>query len=292
MTEAVRESAGPRAALSRALDAALTSVLRIVCSVGLANAILLVVITVAGRPTAFAITAAIAWAGIWWLMIDRADGLRRVLRRRPALLVGPAILGMVPFALDGGLQGTLGTQVLWLTWVAAVTVSAPMTLMTAAAMTAATVAALAALGMTAHDFLAGPDRFQAALLICNPLLAAAVGLALVGVFRGRLAGVADELAGLRAGAPASTPALTALLGRAPEPLLLTARADAARARPWGLTQAEQEIVALLRSGLTVKQIALERNGSVLTVRTHVKHAKSKVGARTISELITRTWPTG
>jgi len=290
MTEALLELARPRAALSRALDAALTAVLRIVCGIGLANAILLVVITLAGRPTPFGSAAASVWAGLWWLMLERANGLRLVLGRWPALLIVMAVIGMAPVALDGGLEGTLGTQAVWLTWVAAVTVSAPTTLVTAVAMTAATIGALVASGMTAHDLFTGPDRFQATLLICNPLLAAGVGLALVGVFRRRLAGVADELADIRTGAPASTPALTEFLHRSPAPLLLAARAGAVSARPWGLTQAEQEVLALLRAGLTIKQIALERNGSVLTVRTHVKRAKRKVGVRTVSELIMRTWP--
>lgn len=124
------------------------------------------------------------WAALWWLMFDRADGLRVLLGRWPGLLVAMAVAGMAPVALDGGLEGTLGTQALWLTWVAAVTVSASMTLVTAVAMAVAAAGALAASGMSAHDLIFGADRFQATLLICTPLLAGATGLAVVGVFRG------------------------------------------------------------------------------------------------------------
>lgn len=74
-------------------------------------------------------------------------------------------------------------------------------------------------------------------------------------------------------------------------MLLEARVAGATTLPWGLTPAEREVVARLRAGLTVQQVALERGNSVLTVRTHVKRAKRKVGARNLNELIARTWPT-
>ena len=98
---------------------------------------------------------------------------------------------------------------------------------------------LAAAGLTLHEFGAGPARLQATLSVCTPLLASAVGLALVGVFRGVLAGAADGLTAIYGGAEASTPALTQLLRRGqpptPQQLLLTALPPAAPGRPWGLT---------------------------------------------------------
>jgi DNA-binding CsgD family transcriptional regulator len=63
---------------------------------------------------------------------------------------------------------------------------------------------------------------------------------------------------------------------------MTARqAIAAAARSYGvLTRREREIMSLLAEGLTTQQVAGTLFLSVLTVRTHVRNAKEKLGART------------
>jgi DNA-binding CsgD family transcriptional regulator len=60
-----------------------------------------------------------------------------------------------------------------------------------------------------------------------------------------------------------------------DPVALTAR----------LTPAEFRIVEQLASGLAAKQIAVASGVSLLTVRTQIKHAKRKTGARTLAELV-------
>lgn len=277
-------------ARSPALQAAQTSVLRIVCAIGLTDAVLNALVTVAGRRTAFGLIAAGAWVVLWWLLLARADRASEWLGRRPLSLVVMAVVGMAPVAVDGGLEGTLTTQAIWFTWVAAMIISARLTLLAAGAMSTAVTAALAASGMSAHELLAGPDRFQVALLVCAPLLAALVALAVVGVFRDVLRGAGAALADLRTGAPASTSRLTQLIRQDRAPLLELGRAEPVRAPVAQLTEAESEVVALLREGRTPQQIALDRGRSLHTVRTQIKRAKRKVGARTINELIARTWP--
>lgn len=271
-----------RVALSGALDAATTSVLRIICALGTANGALMLVVTAAGHRTAFALVAATAWVAVWWLLRQRAHELAGRLSRQPGLLVVVAVVGIAPIALDGGLEGTLSTQAIWLTWVAAVTISAGMTLALAGVMALATTAALIGAGMSVDELLSGPDRFQATLLIFNPIVVALVGLALVGVFRRILGGAADALVDIREGGAASTPGLTQLLHRQ-APRLLQAPA------PEALTEAEQAIVAMLRDGLMPKQIAHRRQTALSTVRTQIKHIKRKTGARTLNDLIGRTW---
>lgn len=275
-------------ATTRALKVAQASVLRLVCGLGLANAALMVVVTVIARPTGFGIVVAVTWLAVWGLLLDGAETAQAWFARRPVSLVAMAAIGMAPVALDGGLEGTLTTQALWLTWVAAVTVSARMTLATAGAMSAAAAMAMALSGMGPHDLFVGSDRFQVTLLICTPLVAALVGLAVVGVFRTVLAGADDTLAAIAAGARASTPALGQLLHRHSRELLGAGTSNVGGR--FDLTETEAEIVALLRGGRTPQQIALDRGRSIHTVRTQIKHAKRKVGARTINELITRTWP--
>lgn len=278
---------GPSSALVPTLAVAQTSVLRIVCGLGLANAVLLLLVTVAARPTAFAIAVGTGWVGAWGLMARRVGHLRACLERRPWLLVTVAVAGSAPIAVDG-VGGTLTTQPVWLTWVAAVTVSASMTLLIAGVMSLGTVAALAFSGLGSRELVAGPDRFQVVLLIGTPLFAAIVGLAVVGVFRAVLAGARDTLSGIAAGAPASTVALGRLLRG--EPARLLPSGSAALGEPSArLTETESEIVALLCAGRTPKQIALERGRSIHTVRAQIKHAKRKLEVRTINELIARAW---
>jgi DNA-binding CsgD family transcriptional regulator len=80
---------------------------------------------------------------------------------------------------------------------------------------------------------------------------------------------------IRAGAPVLTPALAAAV--AGPRLLSPGRATA-------LTPAEVRAVEALASGRAPKQIALDQRVSLSTVRTHLKHAKRKTGARTLREL--------
>jgi DNA-binding CsgD family transcriptional regulator len=60
-----------------------------------------------------------------------------------------------------------------------------------------------------------------------------------------------------------------------DPFALTAR----------LTRAELRVVEQLALGLAAKQIAFASGVSVPTVRTQIKHAKRKTGARTLAELV-------
>lgn len=264
-------------------NAAATSVLRVICSLGIANALVMVLVTTLAARTPFALGGSMIWVAAWWLLRVRADGLPEYLRRRAALLILAGAVSMTPIALDGGLESTLTTQAVWLTWVAAVTVSARATLTMAIAMAVVTACALATSGMSFAEFARGPERFQATLLVLNPVVMALVGLALVGVFRQILSGAGEALQGVRRGGPASTAAMTQVLHREP-PRLLEAPP------PEPLTEAEQAVVAMLRDGLLPKQIALQRGTSLSTVRTQIKHAKRKTGARTLNDLIRRTWP--
>lgn len=280
----------PGMSLAPAPAVAQASILRLVCGLGLTNAVLMVIVTVAVRPTLFAISAAAAWVATWALLIRHAQWVQSWLARAPGALYAMALLGMVPVAFDAGLDGTLTTQAVWLTWVAAVTVSASRTLLAAVSMSLATAAVLAWSGMSTYELFRGPDRFQVTLLICTPVVTALVGLAVVGVFRDLLQNATAILDDVAAGGPASTPALGRLLHRGPQSLLTAGPPSPPATKP-ELTRTEADIVAMLRDGHTPKQIALQRGRSIHTVRTQIKHAKRKVGARTLNELISRTWPT-
>lgn len=268
--------------ISEATHAAVTSVLRVICAIGIANALVMVGVTILVARTPFALGGAIAWVALWWLLRAHADGLPQRFARRPVLLILFGTASVAPIAVDGGLESTLTTQALWLTWIAAVTISAPATVAMAVAMAAATAAGLAAAGLSVNEFAVGPDRFQATLLIFNPIVVTLAGLALVGVFRHIFNTGGAALDAIRHGEPASTPAMTRLLRREPSRLL-----EAPPVEP--LTEAERAVVMMLRDGLLPKQIARQRGSSLATVRTQIKHAKRKTGARTLNDLIRRTW---
>lgn len=273
----------PRRAATTGSDAVI-SVLRVICALGMANALLMVIVTVLARRTPIALCGALGWLAVWWLLRERAHDLPARIRRRPALLILFGMAAVAPIAVDGGLESTLTTQAMWLTWMAAVTVSARATLTMAMAMTVATAGALTAAGLSVNEFATGTDRFQATLLIFNPVVVALAGVALVGVFRQVVDGAGEAIDAVRhGGAAASTPALTRLLHSEPPRLLRSPP-------PEPLTAAEAAVVAMLRDGLLPKQIALQRGTSLATVRTQIKHAKRKSGARTLNDLIRRTWP--
>jgi DNA-binding CsgD family transcriptional regulator len=112
-----------------------------------------------------------------------------------------------------------------------------------------------------------------------------VALALLGLtrlFMRFLLDVEAMLDRLRRGDPALTPALTrAVLSAGRAPLALPAP------KPTRLTPAERRVVDGLTRGRAPKELAHEWGLSLATVRTHIKRAKRKAGARTISELVAR-----
>lgn len=89
----------------------------------------------------------------------------------------------------------------------------------------------------------------------------------------------QTLQDIHEGAPAFTPALAYAI--APERLALPA------ARP-DLTPAQRRVVEALANGLTPQQIAFGQDVSLSTIRTHIKHAKRKLGAQTLPELAAMT----
>lgn len=89
--------------------------------------------------------------------------------------------------------------------------------------------------------------------------------------------VEPTLHAIRAGSPATTPALERAL-RA-EPIALPAAPTSAR-----LTATERRVVQGLADGLVAKELAFSWGVSINTVRTHISNAKRKTGARTLREL--------
>ena len=118
--------------------------------------------------------------------------------------------------------------------------------------------------------------------------AALIGLGLVRLFTRFLANVEPTLDAMRDGAPALTAALSKAIERGGHGPLPLPPAPTAVTPPVRLTAAERRVVEGLASGSAPKQLAHQWGVSLATVRTHIKHAKRKTGARTLSELAAMT----
>lgn len=121
--------------------------------------------------------------------------------------------------------------------------------------------------------------------------AALIGLGLVRLFARFLADVEPTLDAMRRGAPALTPALSVAIARGGQHPRGLLPAPAVLVR---LTAAERRVVEGLATGSAPKELAHRWGVSLATVRSHIKHAKRKTGARTLAELASMTaypdWP--
>lgn len=219
------------------------------------------------RPEPASIWFGLLWLAIWSLSLVKAGRIAETVEQRPGLvwlLPGVAFLGMVPALLDGGYPGSLATQPVWLVAVAAALARWSVVLATGVAAFVAKALVFALTGTGPEPFGDGaPLEARTALLL--PLALVPLTIALMASVK--------PLSGLFGDAASGADA--ALSGGQQEADLLS--------------PAQREIVARLAEGFSPKEIALKRNTSVETVRTQIKQARRKVGARTTDELVARTW---
>lgn len=76
-----------------------------------------------------------------------------------------------------------------------------------------------------------------------------------------------------------------LVKRRPDPEIARLRRLSAEERIGKLTHAERQVVEAMASGLSPKEVAVDRGTSLATVRTQIKRAKKKTGSRTLIELV-------
>lgn len=116
-------------------------------------------------------------------------------------------------------------------------------------------------------------------------------LGLAGLFKRFTNNAESILEDLRQGMPALTPALTGAIERRGQVRLALPAGPTSTAR---LTAAEIRVVEGLAAGHAPKELAHRGGVSLATVRSHIKHAKRKTGARTLPELATLVaradWP--
>jgi DNA-binding CsgD family transcriptional regulator len=205
----------------------------------------------------------------------------RCLRTRPWLVVPLALAQLAPAVVDGlpapGPYLAFSTTSIAL----AVVVARPRTVwLTVAVLDCSYAAAVLVDTMPAQVVDSGRLGAVLGALLGFPF-AALIGLGLVSLFARFLVSVPQTLDTLRHGVPALTPALTEAIERGPGPRVQLPPPSPPVAE---LTPAERRVVEGLARGSAPKELAFRWGVSIATVRTHIRHAKRKTRARTLSEL--------
>lgn len=217
------------------------------------------------------------------------------LRMRPWLVVPLGAAELTAAAIDGLLGGPY--VAFSMTSVAlAVVVARPRTVWLCVALLDAGYALAITIDQTPAALARGGDLDGVLGALLGYPFAALIGLGVVRLFIQFLASVEPTLYAMRHGAPALTAALaSAIEGGRRVPLRLPPAPVASTSAPCAvLTAAERRVMEGLSCGSAPKELAHRWGVSLATVRTHIKHAKRKTGARTLSELAAMTahgdWP--
>jgi DNA-binding NarL/FixJ family response regulator len=214
------------------------------------------------------------------LALLRRRDVWQALRRRPQLVVLVAAVQITAGVADEPVGGAYIAFSLTSIGLAILAARARTVWLCVAVMEAVFVTAVLARTTPAELADAGDLGGVVGVVLSYPVIALLL-LALRLLF-GRFRDGAEKIVlELRAGAQVLTPALAEAVASPGTPLLL----EPGR-RVVALTPAEVGVVERLASGLAPKQIAFERDVKLTTVRTHIKHAKRKTGARTLRELAT------
>ncbi|MEA2129191.1 MAG: Bacterial regulatory protein luxR family [Solirubrobacteraceae bacterium] len=202
------------------------------------------------------------------------------LRRRPWLVV-PVALAELAAAVVDGLPEPGPYAVFSMTSIAlAVVVARPRTVWLTVGVLECSYAAVVLLDRSPAQVVESGRLSTVLGALLGYPCAALIGLGLVSLFTRFLDRVPQTLEALRNGVPALTPALTHAVERGPRPCPQLPPPSPAS----GLTPTERRVVEGLAEGSAPKEIAYRWGVSIATIRTHIRHAKRKTRARTLSEL--------
>jgi DNA-binding CsgD family transcriptional regulator len=226
-----------------------------------------------------------AWCILWALAARFPSLTARQFAacRRTALVLAAA--NALTVGVTGGIESPLLAVCMYVGWIASVVVRLRAALAVSVAIAVSVLAGYLLAGASISDIFTGPHRYDAVTNAALPVITGSIGVLLAFVTNTTFGRLGPTLAGLRTGELATSPALTALFaGRPVLELPVTSTAHQEPAARVGLTAAEAEVVRLLASGFTPKQIAHLRGVALSTVRSQLKRAKQKTGAGTLAEL--------
>ena len=250
--------------------------------------------TASGRVTGPATMLAIGWCVFWALAAVFPQITTRCVANWRITTFVLVAANIVTVAVTGGIDSPLLSVCMYAGWIASVVAQTRVAMVMSLMITGSLFAGYLLAGASPTDILSGPYRHTAVTSAVLPIVTGGIGVLLASVTNGVFSRLTEFLHALRCGAEATTPAMTALLAGRPVAALPAARsqrtpAAAAAAR---LTNAEREVVALLANGHRPKQIAWLRGVALSTIRSQIKEAKKKTGARTIDGLIAVAWDNG
>lgn len=209
------------------------------------------------------------------LMLCQRDAVAEILRARPWLVFGLATIELTAAIADGLIGGAYVAFSLTSVGVAVVVARTRTVWLCVALLDLLYVTAVLASWSPASLIDQGRLGEVLGIMVSYPV-AALLALGLRGRFTGFVDRVDAELDDIRGGARAFTPALGHAMRGAPLAL--------PPGPPTDLTRTERRVVEALAAGLAAKEIAQRWSVSLATVRTHIRNAKRKTGARTLREL--------
>jgi DNA-binding CsgD family transcriptional regulator len=225
--------------------------------------------------------------GISGVALRRRESLGAALRARPWLVMPLAAVQLAAAAADGVLPGPYVVISMTSIGLAVIVARTRTVWLTVALLEVGFIIAV----VVERSPTASGSRDLAGVVgqLLGFPFAALVVLGLARMFTRFLADLEPTLDAIRDGAPACTPALTMAIsraGRTPVALLESPAQQVPVPRPLltRLTPTEVAVIQALAEGLAPKEIAHQRGVSLNTVRTHIKNAKRKTGARTPREL--------
>lgn len=253
--------------------------------------------TTSRQVTGPAIPLGAAWCGLWFAAALFPKATAQVFRRWRATTVLLAGATTVTAGLTGGVESPLLATAIYAGWIAVVIPPRPVMVMSAAISLALLIGYVLA-AESLSEIVAENRRYDAAVNAALPLITGLVGVLIAYVTNAIFSGLRAHVDGVRSGRPAATPGLTALLaggrvvedGKPEKPLTalelpaVTPRHRRRMVPGTPLTETERDIVRLLADGQTPKQIAHLRGVQLGTVRSQLKRAKNKTGAKTLAEL--------
>lgn len=211
------------------------------------------------------------------VMLWRRDGFAAVFRARPRLVLVLAAAELGAAAVDGLIGGAYVAFSLTSVGVAVVVARAGTVWMCVALLEVMYASVILASHSPTSLVEQGHLGDALGKMVGYPV-AALLFLGLRGRFKRFVDNIDSKLHDIRGGSHAFTPALGNAMHGAPLAL--------AAGPPIQLTRGERRVVEGLAAGHAAKALAHDWGVSIATVRTHIKNAKRKTGARTLRELAT------
>jgi DNA-binding CsgD family transcriptional regulator len=234
-----------------------------------------------GHDAAATVAEGVLLTGLAVGGLVRADLAASLLTPRGRVTILAALFAAAG-AVDPGLQSHYGEVMSAIMFISALVSSPRWVALTLAVAVLGYVGDLAVNGHSLDWMFVGAGQSSVATQVADLVLNALAGMALLALLRSFMIRIPATLAAARTDGIAVTP----LLARAVVP---TVQAQLPRADPRDviepLTTAERDVLALLAHGRAPKQAAYERGIAISTVRSHIRAAKRKTGARTLEQLV-------